>query len=101
MPESQAQCLCRIESFEVQLKNETTTNSLYGKRPRIFAPTSQTSPPRPCYTLALTCLAEDSSTGSIHGTVFDPAIRRIAGAGVALVNTATENFRKAGKIPES
>jgi len=32
---------------------------------------------------------QDGSTGSIHGTVFDPSIRRIAGASVALVNTAT------------
>ncbi len=40
-------------------------------------------------TLAAACLAQDGSTGSIHGTVFDPSIRRIAGASVALVNTAT------------
>ena len=39
--------------------------------------------------LAVPCLAQDASTGSIHGTVFDPAIRRIAGANVALVNSAT------------
>jgi hypothetical protein len=35
------------------------------------------------------CLAQDVSSGAIHGTVFDPAIRRIAGARVALVNSAT------------
>jgi hypothetical protein len=40
-------------------------------------------------TLIVPCLAQDASTGSIHGTVFDPAIRRIAGATVALVNSAT------------
>jgi hypothetical protein len=39
--------------------------------------------------LAVPCLAQDSSTGSIHGTVFDPSIRRIAGASVALGNSAT------------
>ena len=39
--------------------------------------------------LAVPCLAQDSSTGAIHGTVFDTSIRRIAGAGVALVNAAT------------
>jgi hypothetical protein len=39
--------------------------------------------------LTVPCLAQDGSTGSIHGTVFDPAIRRIAGASVALVNSAT------------
>jgi hypothetical protein len=39
--------------------------------------------------LAVPCLAQDASTGSIHGTVFDPSIRRIAGANVALVNSAT------------
>jgi outer membrane receptor protein involved in Fe transport len=39
--------------------------------------------------LAAPCLAQDVSTGAIHGTVFDPSIRRIAGASVALVNTAT------------
>jgi hypothetical protein len=39
--------------------------------------------------LAVPCLAQDGSTGSIRGTVFDPAIRRVAGANVALVNSAT------------
>ena len=39
--------------------------------------------------LAAHCLAQDVSTGAIHGTVFDPSIRRIAGASVALVNSAT------------
>ncbi len=39
--------------------------------------------------LAVPCLAQDGSTGSIHGTVFDPNIRRIAGANVVLVNSAT------------
>ena len=39
--------------------------------------------------LAVPCLAQDSSTGAIPGTVFDPSIRRIAGASVALVNAAT------------
>src|SRR5258705_6997657 len=39
--------------------------------------------------LAVSCLAQDGSTGSPHGTVFDPSIRRIAGATVALVNSAT------------
>ena len=34
-------------------------------------------------------LAQDVSTGAIHGAVFDPAHRRIAGATVALVNDAT------------
>ena len=37
----------------------------------------------------LSCLAQDNSTRAIHGTVFYPSIRRIAGASVALVNTAT------------
>src|SRR5260221_8563499 len=39
--------------------------------------------------LAALCLAQDVSTGAIRGTVFDPSIRRIGGASVALVNTAT------------
>jgi Carboxypeptidase regulatory-like domain len=39
--------------------------------------------------LAATCLAQDVSTGAIRGTVFDPSIRRIAGASAALVNSAT------------
>ena len=39
--------------------------------------------------LAAACVAQDASTGAIHGTVFDPSIRRIAGAGVVLVNSAT------------
>src|SRR5579859_7597066 len=39
--------------------------------------------------LAVPCLAQDASTGSIYGTVFDPSTRRIPGASVALVNSAT------------
>ena len=39
--------------------------------------------------LTLSCLAQDNSTGAIHRTVFDLSIRRIAGANVALVNSAT------------
>jgi Carboxypeptidase regulatory-like domain len=38
---------------------------------------------------AATGIAQDVSTGAVHGTVFDPAIRRIAGASVAVVNSAT------------
>jgi hypothetical protein len=38
---------------------------------------------------AVSCLAQDVSTGAIHGTGFDPSIRRIAGGSVALVNSAT------------
>jgi len=37
----------------------------------------------------LSCLAQHNSTEAIHGTVFDPSIRRIAEANVALVNSAT------------
>src|SRR5216683_1686831 len=38
--------------------------------------------------LAVPCLAQDASTGSIHGTVFDPAIRRIAGANESVTVSA-------------
>jgi len=86
--------------------------------PKILCRTSQTSLPCPCYThsvsrrgwthsilrgesmrsaaivlvvlaLTLSCLAQDNSTGAIHGAVFEPPIRRIAEAKVALVNSAT------------
>ena len=35
------------------------------------------------------CLAQDSSTGAIHGTVLDPSNIRIVGASVVLLNNAT------------
>ncbi|PYV56160.1 MAG: hypothetical protein DMG96_42500 [Acidobacteria bacterium] len=35
------------------------------------------------------CLAQDSSTGAIRGTVLDPSGNRVAGATLALVNDAT------------
>jgi len=35
------------------------------------------------------CFAQDSSTGAIRGTIFDPATRRIAGANIVLLNNAT------------
>jgi hypothetical protein len=35
------------------------------------------------------CFAQDASTGAIRGTVVDPVGSRIAGASIALVNTAT------------
>jgi carboxypeptidase family protein/TonB-dependent receptor-like protein len=35
------------------------------------------------------CIAQDASTGAIHGTVLDPSSSRIAGATIALVNDAT------------
>src|SRR5579864_6127574 len=39
---------------------------------------------------ALSCLAQDASTGAIHGTVLDPSDSRIAGASIVLVNNATD-----------
>jgi len=91
------------------------TNFPLREAPQIFSRTSLTCPPRPCYTqavsrrgwthfttgwihaahylfasrFALPCLAQDASTGAIHGTVADPTSRRVAGAIVALVNDAT------------
>ncbi len=38
---------------------------------------------------ALSCLAQDASSGAIRGTVFDPSGSRITGASIALVNDAT------------
>ena len=35
------------------------------------------------------CIAQDASTGAIHGTVLDPSNSRIAGATIALINDAT------------
>jgi hypothetical protein len=37
----------------------------------------------------IACLAQDSSTGAIRGTVVDPSSSRIAGASIVLVNQAT------------
>jgi len=99
-------------------KIETTTNSLYGTRPRfcvarhrLLCPARATpilSPVEAGLTsilrgesmrsaaivlvvlaFTLSCLAQDNSTRAIHGTVFYPSIRRIADANVALVNSAT------------
>jgi|SRR5579864_6729 len=41
---------------------------------------------------SLFSLAQDASTGAIHGTVVDPSNSRIAGASIVLINSAT-NFR--------
>jgi len=39
--------------------------------------------------LTLSCIAQDVSTGAIHGTVFDPSNGRIPHASIVLVNNAT------------
>ncbi len=40
-------------------------------------------------TISSFCLGQDSSTGALRGSVFDPSGRSIAGASVAVVNDAT------------
>src|SRR5579864_5796074 len=55
----------------------------------------RSGPMRRCFVVivalvfALPCLAQDASTGAIHGTVLDPVDRRIAGASIVLLNNAT------------
>lgn len=44
------------------------------------------------FAFSLSCLAQDASTGAIHGTVVDPSNSRIAGASIVLLNDAT-SFR--------
>ena len=50
--------------------------------------------------MALPMLGQDSSSGAIQGTVFDPANRRVPGAMIVLVNNSNgfrfEHFSDSG-----